>query len=436
MPDCRPMTIAHPHPELPREPTSVFEAPTKSLKIALLGYRSAPHVGGQGIYIKYLAAALVRAGHQVDVYSGPPYPELEVGARLIKVPSLDLYACDNHVTALRWQHLRSFSDTYEWWTMLTGGFAEPYTFGRRLEKYLSPGDYDIIHDNQSLCYGLLNLQNRGAKVVATIHHPIHRDRELALAEQNDWGMRLLVKRWYSFLRMQERVVRGLEHIVTVSRCSQRDIATHFQLRGEVSVITNGIDINTFKPLAAIRKQPLRLITTASSDQPLKGLRYLLLALNRLRQQWPAIELRIIGKLSDNSPNRKLIDKLELATHVSFVSGISSEDLAAEYNRASVAVCPSLYEGFGLPAGEAMACGLPVVSTNGGALPEVVGDAGVIVPAGDAEALAAAIHNLLDSPDHAKALGVRARQRIETHFCWDAVARQLTQYYQRVITSTC
>lgn len=430
------MTIAHPPPDLLPEPSLVTEKGARPLRIALLGYRSAPHVGGQGIYIKYLSAALARAGHTVDVFSGPPYPELDAGITLIRVPSLDLYASDNHVTALRWQHLRSFTDIWEWWTMLTGGFGEPYTFGRRIRKLIHAGDYDIVHDNQSLCFGLLALQARGISVVATIHHPIHRDRQLALNAQNAWGMRLLVRRWYSFLTMQEKVVRKLDHLITVSRCSQQDIAEHFTLKGDITVISNGIDTDMFRPMPHIRRVPQRLITTASSDQPLKGLRFLILALQTLVKDWPDIELRVIGKLDKQSANLALIHQLNLGQHISFVSGISSEALVEEYNRASIAVCPSLYEGFGLPAGEAMACELPVVTTDGGALPEVVGDAGIVVPAGDPAALAGAIQRLLLNPKQADYLGQKGRERILANFCWNQVAHQLTAYYHRIIAATC
>ena len=148
---------------------------TYPLKICLLGYRSNPYSGGQGIYIRYLSKALVDAGHQVDVISGPPYPILDEGVQLIKLPSLDLFEAPNHVTAIRPRHLLSFTDFFEWFSMFTGGFPEPYTFGRRLVRYFQEQqpNYDVVHDNQSLCYGLLKLQNQGVPILATIHHPDH-----------------------------------------------------------------------------------------------------------------------------------------------------------------------------------------------------------------------------------------------------------------------
>ncbi|TQV65981.1 glycosyltransferase family 4 protein [Exilibacterium tricleocarpae] len=416
-------------------PTPDTTYPVTPLRICLLGYRSHPHVGGQGIYLKYLSKALVEAGHQVDVLSGPPYPELDPRVGLIKLPSLNLFEADNHVTALRWRHLRSFSDTFEWFTMLTGGFAEPYTFGRRAVKYLRQHGhrYDLVHDNQSLCYGLLTLQQRGLPTVATLHHPITRDRELALQAAPTWQHRLLVRRWHSFLRMQRKVVRKLQHVITVSAQSQADIATAFgRPTDAVDLIYNGIDTDTFAPRPHITRQPMRIMTTASADQPLKGLRYLLEAIAQLRPHYPDLTLLVIGKLDPKGQTRRLLDKLGLNRAVQFVSGISTEAMVDYYASASIAVSPSLYEGFGLPAGEAMACAVPVISSDGGALPEVVGDAGVVVRAGDSAALADALRQLLDDPERRRYLGAAGRRRILERFCWRVAAQQLSRYYHSVI----
>lgn len=403
----------------------------RPLKIALLGYRSDPYVGGQGIYLRYLSDALAKLGHQVDVYSGPPYPMLTDAVNLIRVPSLNLYEHKHHPTALRFHHLKSFTDVWEWWTMLTGGFGEPYTFGRRVKKLLQHSDYDVIHDNQSLAYGLLDLQALGHTVVSTIHHPIHLDRESALDSAPDNSHRMFVRRWYSFLGMQEKVARQLQHVTTVSEASSRDIRRYMKRKGDIRVISNGIDTQVFRPLP-ISKHPMRIITTASSDQPVKGLSYLLRALEQTVKIYPQAHLRIIGKLRKGGTAAGLIDEFNLHNHVSFRSGLSTKEMVEEYNKASLAVCPSLYEGFGLPVAEAMACGLPIVSTNGGALPEVVGDAGIVVEAGDSMALGAGIQMLFDNSELALALAQAARHRAVEHFCWNRVAEQMTLYYQDIL----
>lgn len=409
-------------------------APIKPLRIALLGYRSHPHVGGQGIYINYLSKALVDIGHSVDVISGPPYPKLDPRVGLIKLPSLDLFAAKSHVTALRWRHLKSFSDTYEWFSMLTGGFAEPYTFARRAAKYLHEQghNYDLVHDNQCLAYGLLTIEKTGLPVVATVHHPITRDFQLALAAAS-WKHKLLVRRWHSFLHMQGKVVRKLKHVVTVSEQSQKDIVSAFKRpASRTPIMYNGIDTETFAPMQSVTREPYLLITTSSADQPLKGLRFLLKAMALLKSSYPDLKLQVIGKLKKDGDTEKLLRRLHLSDSVEFISGISTKALVREYNRASIAVSPSLYEGFGLPAGEAMSCETAVVTSDGGALPEVVGDAGRVVAAGDSRALAGAIDELLQDPALRERLGQAARARIEEHFSWQVKAQRLSAYYHQEV----
>jgi glycosyltransferase involved in cell wall biosynthesis len=405
------------------------------LKICLLGYRSNPYSGGQGIYIRYLSKALVDAGHQVDVISGPPYPILDDGVHLIKLPSLDLFEAPNHVTAIRPRHFLSFTDFFEWFSMFTGGFPEPYTFGRRLVRHFKKEqpNYDVVHDNQSLCYGLLTLQNQGVPVLATIHHPITSDREIALVNAPDWQSRMLIRRWHNFLGMQKKVVKGLNHVVTVSQQSQQDISSAFKRSLEkIEVIHNGIDTEVFIPKTDIQKVPFRIMATASADQPLKGVKYLIRAMKRVTQIYPKAHLVILGKLNEDGEIAKLIKELELDYCVEFISGIDNEALVDLYNKACMVVVPSIYEGFGLPAGEAMACGLPVISTNGGALPEVVGDAGIIVPIRDSDAITDAIIHLFENPAVCQDLAVRARTRILEQFSWQVAAKAMVKKYTQVI----
>lgn len=409
--------------------------PLRPLRIALLGYRSNPYSGGQGIYIAALARALTDAGHRVDVISGPPYPELDDDIPLIRMPSLDLYAVPNHVTALRPHHFRSATDLLEYFSMLSGGFPEPWTFGRRVVPWLLAHGrgYDVIHDNQSLCYGLLALQDRGFPVVSTIHHPIQRDRDIALAHAEDWKHRLLIRRWHSFLRMQTRVVRRLERIVTVSDASRADIADAFGIApGRIDVIHNGIDCETFRPLPGVARRSGQLLTVASADQPLKGLGVLLDALHALTAQHPQLELLVIGRAKEDGATLRQIERLGLGDRVRFRHGLSRDELVRAYAEATLAVVPSLYEGFGLPAGEAMACGVPVVSSSGGALAEVVGDAGMLVPPGDSAALARAIAELLADPERRTGLAARGRRRVLEQFSWSAAAARLGSYYRHML----
>ena len=414
------------------QPVAVPERP---LRIALLGYRSQPYSGGQGVYLKYLSKALVDAGHSVDVISGPPYPHLDSRVRLIELPSMDLFV--NGLGSLRPHHLKSMTNILEWLSKLTGGFAEPYTFGRRAVKYLKENghNYDLIHDNQSLSYGMLQLQDMGLPLVTTVHHPITSDLRIALSAARNWYERLLIRRWHSFLTMQKRVVKQLHNIVTVSDCSRQDIARDFGIQpAGIGIVHNGIDTDEFMPISAVKRSPMKLMATASADAPLKGLRYLLRAYAALLKKHPDLELLLVSKPKPGGKTERLVRYLGIQDRVQFVSGISTAQMVHYYAEATIAVVPSVYEGFGLPAGEAMACGVPVVSTDGGALPEVVGDAGVIVPAKSVDALAGAIDDLLQNPIRRDVLGAKGRERILDKFCWNVCAGQMVDYYEQVLAN--
>lgn len=405
----------------------------RPLKICLLGYRSAPYGGGQGIYLKYLSKALVEAGHQVDVISGQPYPHVDARVRLIKMPGMNLY--ETGLRSLRPHHLRSMTNIIEWTGKLTGSFSEPHCFGRRVCKYLRRHGrhYDIIHDNQCLSWGMLNLQRDEFPLVTTIHHPITSDLEIALNAAANWRERLLIRRWHSFLKMQKQVASQLRNLVTVSERSRADIATAFGIAPEnIDRIHLGIDTDEFAPRSHISRRSRRLMATASADAPLKGVRYLLEAVAQLVPRYPDIELLVVGRPKAGGDTECLIEQLQLAPYLRFVSGISTEQLVDYYAEAEVAVVPSVYEGFGLPAGEAMACGVPLVTTNGGALPEVVGDAAIQVPVKDSAALAAAIADLFESPQRRRQLALAGRRRMQEEFCWRRVARDMTAYYQQVL----
>jgi glycosyltransferase involved in cell wall biosynthesis len=412
-----------------------LNASGERLNICLLGYRSQPYGGGQGIYIKYLSKALVELGHTVDVISGQPYPHLDDRVKLIKMPGMNLY--ETGLGSLRWSHLRSLTNIIEWSGKLTGAFSEPRCFGRRVYKYLQKHGrhYDIIHDNQCLSWGMLKLQRRGFPLVTTIHHPITSDLEIALKAATTGQQRFFIRRWHSFLIMQKKVAQRLDHVVTVSQRSRADIVKAFALKpAAISLVYNGIDTGEFCPQPHIRPKPYRIMATASADAPLKGVRYLLEAVALLAEQFPALELLMVGKPQPNGETAKLIERLNIGERIVTVSGISTQQLVEYYAQAQVVVVPSVYEGFGLPAGEAMACGVPVVSTDGGALPEVVGDAGIQVPVKNSRAIADAVAQLLNDKQRRQRLGEAGRVRIEQLFCWRRAAQQMTDYYQRVLAS--
>ncbi|MGK2873394.1 MAG: glycosyltransferase family 4 protein [Alphaproteobacteria bacterium] len=417
----------------PRQETSLPHR-DRPLRILLPSYRSDPYTGGQGVYMRHFSRALVDLGHHVDVISGPPYPHLDPRVGLIKLPSLDLYAAKWPSFGLPLDRWKNPVDWAEYFIHMSGGFPEIYTFGRRLADYMKDRvhEYDLVHDNQTICPGLLDLQRMGLPVVSIIHHPITMDRKLAIESQTNPFYKFLSWRWHRFVKMQIRVARQLPNIIAVSKSTCRDLIAQFGVKPEqMEIIFEGIDCETFRPMPEIARKPNRLMATASADVALKGLVYLVRAYGKLLKEFPDLELVVVGKLRAG-PTERLLDKLGIKSKVRFVSGVTDDEIRRLYAETTVAVSPSLYEGFGFPAGEAMACGVPLVATTGGALPEVVGDAGVIVPAGDADALAGAIAALLRDPAKRELLGPLGRERIVREFSWPLCARNLTEYYYRLL----
>jgi glycosyltransferase involved in cell wall biosynthesis len=403
------------------------------LRICLLSYRSNPHSGGQGVYLKNLSRALKDLGHQVEVVSGPPDPLLDEDIKTYRLPSLDLY---NPEALFRIPSLRELSDPVsllEWIGVSTSGFPEPFTFGLRAKRFLRDkyAQYDIVHDNQSLSYSLLTMQ-KSIPTIATIHHPITIDRKLDIAAARSPWKKFKQVRWYSFVGMQIKVSRKLPKIITVSECAREDISREFNIpRQKFTVVPNGINTGLFYPLPEIERENNRIIVTNSADMALKGLDYFLKAVKEVLKTHP-VNVTVVGEPKKNSRIIKLIKDLDIGRQVTFTGRIDNGSFVRLYARATMAVIPSLYEGFGLPAGEAMACGVPVISTSGGALPEVVGEAGLVIPPGDFPALAAAIKDLLDNPEKAKALGEAGLKRVHQFFTWEKAARATVEAYRESI----
>jgi glycosyltransferase involved in cell wall biosynthesis len=407
--------------------------PDRPLNICLLSYRSNPHCGGQGVYLKNLSRALTDIGHHVEVVSGPPDPMLDLDIPIHRLACLDLYNPDNLFRVPSLKELSDPVNLMEWVGVSTMGFPEPFTFGIRAGQFLRNKlqRFDIVHDNQSLSYGIWSIAKK-IPTVATIHHPITVDRDIAVRSVRPFWKKLKHLRWFSFIGMQKRVSRTLRRIITVSECAREDIAREFRIpRERFSVVPNGINTSLFYPIAGIAREPGRIIVTNSSDVPLKGLYYLLHAVAEIRRK-RRIRLVVVGTPKKNGGMTRLIRRLGIGDLITFTGRISDAEFVRQYARAAMAVISSVYEGFGLPAGEAMACGVPVISTTGGALPEVVGDAGILVPAKDHLALARAIGDMLDHPERANELGRRGYQRVQQHFTWRRAAEKTVDAYRTTI----
>jgi glycosyltransferase involved in cell wall biosynthesis len=408
----------------------------RSLRIALLSYRSKPHSGGQGVYVRALSRELTELGHRVEVFSGQPYPELDDGVPLTPLPSLDLYREPDPFRTPGLSEFRDGIDVLEWATMCTAGFPEPLTFSLRAARHLLPrsGEFDVVHDNQSLGHGLLRLVRAGLPTVATVHHPIAIDRQLELAATRSLRRKVTLHRWYGFTRMQARVARRLDAVTTVSENSRRDIATHMGLpAGRVDVIPVGIDPDEFTPPPVDRPRDAdSILVITSADVALKGLVHLLEALAKLRTERP-VRLTVVGTARPGGPAEAALDRLALRDAVHFTGPVPETELVDLLQRATVVAIPSLYEGFSLPAVEAMACATPLVTTDAGALPEVVGtEAGLRVRAGDVEELTAALQRVLDSPALAGQLGRAGRRRVLDSYTWRSTAQRTADWYADVL----
>ncbi|GAA4805056.1 glycosyltransferase family 4 protein [Nocardioides caeni] len=420
------------------------------MRIAMLSYRSKPHVGGQGIYIRRLSRELVALGHTVEVFSGQPYPELDEGVTLTKVPSLDLYRPGDEFRNPRPGEFRDLVDVEEWVRMRTGAFPEPLTFSKRVVKLLRQrrDDFDIVFDNQTLALPLLEIEDPstiGLPLTAAIHHPITLDRAIEF-DTATWirrkpGSRIRIElpkigvwRWYSFLRQQKATAPLIRRVIVPSESSKRDVVREFKVDADrITTILLGVD-ERFAPPTEPRV-PGRILAMASADAPLKGIHILLESFAKLLTERD-LELVLVTRPKEGGVTEKLIDKLGIGEHVTFASGLTDDELVALMGSAELACVPSLYEGFSLPTAELMACETPLVVSRAGAIPEVVGPDGLcadVVEPGDVEALAHAVAALLDDPERRARMGAAGRQRVKELFSWTAVAAKTADVFDEVIT---
>lgn len=416
------------------------------MRIALLSYRSKPHVGGQGIYLRRLSRELVALGHEVEVFSGQPYPELDEGVRLTKVPSLDLYRPGDEFRNPSRSEFRDRIDLQEWLLMRSGSFPEPLTFAKRVVRLLRDrvGDFDVVLDNQTLATPILEVEDFGLPLAATIHHPITMDRAIEI-ETAPWvrrkpSQRLAVElpklgvwRWYSFLRQQKRTAPRLRRVIVPSESSRRDVAREFGVDpARIRTILLGVDERFVPPTTP--RVPGRILAMASADAPLKGIHILLESFAKLLTE-RELELVLVTKPKAGGITETLIERLGIGGHVAFASGLTDDELVALMGSAELACVPSLYEGFSLPTAELMACETPLVVSRAGAIPEVVGPDGLcadVVEPGDVGALTKAIGALLDDPERRARMGAAGRVRVGELFSWTAVAEKTAAVLEDVI----
>ncbi len=410
--------------------------PNGPLRIAYLTYRGKPHVGGQGVYTRHLTKALVDLGHHVEVFGGQPYPILDPRVQLHQLPSLDIFNDAHPGRFPAYWEINDWPNFVESAQFLKGTFGEPRSFSIRAHRALKTrvNDFDIVHDNQCLGYGILKIE-KIIPTIVTLHHPITKDRKLEMEHTPTWWKRKAIGRWYSFVEMQGKVASKMPRVVVVSKNSIDDIHTDMKVSlDRMRLVPVGVDHELFSPKPAVQRKPGHMITTASADVALKGLSYLLEALAKLRTE-REVHLTIIGKPREGA-NADLIRALGLEDCITHVSGVTDERIVELYAEAELAVVPSLYEGFSLPAIEAMATGTCLVATTGGALPEVTGvdnDTVLSCPAGDAEALAATIRRGLDNKELRDRIGAAGRARVVERWSWRHCAALTVEQYKEVLS---
>ena len=405
------------------------------LRLAYLTYRGKPHVGGQGVYTRHLTKALADLGHHVEVYGGQPYPVLDPRVELHRLPSLDIFNDQFPGRFPAYWELNNWPNALEALYFLKGTFAEPLTFSLRAYRALQDrvNDFDLVHDNQCLGKHILSIE-KIIPTIVTLHHPITKDRKLEMEHTKNYWKRRGISRWYSFVKMQGKVASRLPRIVVVSENSIADIHTDMKVSlDRMRLVPVGVDPDLFKPIPSVARKPHRLITTASADVALKGLAYLLEAVAKLRTERD-IHLTIIGKPRAGA-SADLITSLGLSDCITYVSGVSDDRIVELYAESTLAVVPSLYEGFSLPSIEAMSTGICLVATTGGALPEVTGRDGDTVlscPPGDADALAAALRRGLDDESLRAKIGAAGRTRVVERGSWRHCASLTVDQYREVL----
>ncbi len=406
----------------------------QKLNIAISSYRSAPFGGGQGIFIYELSRALQALGHNVDIISGPPYPNLEPEINLIKSPGLDLFSTfvlQDRISLLRNKKNKSLDDWYEFFSVLLGGFPEIKTFGGRLKELLRDSSYDILIDNQSISFGILEIQ-KNLPVLEIIHHPITKDYKYDIKFSKGIIQKISKWRWFSFLNMQKKVAPKLMAISTPSLSSKNDIARDFNVScKKISVIPNGIDFEVFSPKSNITRITGQLITTASADVPLKGLDFTLKAIAELIKDYPYLRLIIIGAPRTGGHTERLIKKLKIEANIVYKTNLTKEEIAIEYAYSNIAIVSSLYEGFGFPVGEAMACSIPLIATNVASIPEITGNFAELVPPCDSKSIEDSIRNILSNSFEYQSRANKGRKHIIDNFDWKKIA----QSYENLIYKT-
>jgi len=407
------------------------------MRICLLSYRGNPYCGGQGVYLYFLSRELAKMGHSPTILVGPPEPWPMPWAQIIPAEGLNLWGVRKNFVSpsAPWKifHPLNF---FEFSATRLGFFPEMLIFSIRalriLRKIFPRQAFDVFHDVQSLGYGLLLLKHFQRPLLTTVHHPLTIDFQHSLERDQNFKEKYYTVVFYP-LAMQRRVIRRCDRVLTSSAETSLEIQRAFGVpEDKIRNVANGLDTDFFRPEKGKFRIANRLLFVGNTDDPKKGILYLLQAMTHLSEK---VTLTIVD---DGAPLKtyapELVQRMGLSRRVTFAGKVSAEDLREQYISAQATVVPSLYEGFGLPAAESMACGTPVVATHAGALPEVVGkDAGgILVSPRDSRSLARAIERILEDGSEREKMAKAGRERVETLFSWRSVAQRTVEVYKELL----
>jgi len=416
--------------------------PNRKLRIAFVAYRGNMNSGGQGIYLWFLAREMARMGHDVHVLVGPPYPDAMPFGTVDELPNQQFWAkwvldqTDQIVPHDRPLQVLSPLNLYELAASRIGFLPEPFAFSvrafRRMADLMRAGQqFDIVHDVQCLGYGLLGLKALGLPVVTTVHHPLTVDRRASFIRDETLKDAVGTMKFYP-IGMQAFVARRLDTVFTSSEVSGRQIVADFGVRPDrLRNVRNGLDVELFKPDPNVEKEEAGLLCVGRSTDPNKGIKTLIQSLALLPEN---VTLTLVDDNSPDNQVREWASEVGVLDRLRLTGRVESDELIRLYQRATVVVVPSRYEGFGLPAVEAMACGTPVVATRAGALTEVMQltEGGVLADRDDPESLAAGVRTLLDNVEARMMMAKRGRERVVETLSWPRVAAATAEVYAELV----
>jgi len=410
------------------------------MKVCLIVSQGNMYSGGQGVYLHYLSRELVRMGHEVHVIAGLPYPEVAPGVQLHRLKTFSFWSLmDGYEEYVYRTHPLLYFHPVNFYEFASTRLTLASLFNmfslrayHKLNELARTGPFDLVHDNQTLGYGIWLMKASGTAVVANIHHPLTIDRQNELLQARSVAKMVSRIVWFPWL-MQAWVAKRVDKVITGSESSASSIAETLHIpREHIRVIYDGVDGAVFCPQAEVERTNNSILFVGHTEDKNKGFRYLLEAL-RLLDGRLAYHLTVVQRPGSREAAR-LVRELGLRGQFTFLERLGTEELVRQYTCAQLLVSPSLYEGFGLPAAEALACGTPVVATTAGALREIVEDgvSGRLVPAADAGALAEAIGAMLADPARCRMMGEAGARRVRDRFSWRRTAEETLALYEEIL----